>query len=270
MSPEQAKGLPADRRSDVWAFGCVLYEMLTGRRTFEGDSLGEVVGAVFKSEPDWALLPDETPESVRRLLRRCLQKDHRLRLQSIGDARIELMEALREPSPAPAAATPARFRSRLAWTVAALLALLALGEAVWLRRAPSTSSPEVRLEVATPTSTDPISLAMSPDGSKLVFVAPVDGRPRLWLRALDSVLPQALAGTDDAFFPFWSPDSRSIGFFAGGRMNRIDLDADWYALWRTHPIRSAARGVATTRFSSRPISPGRSSELPRLAVSRRP
>jgi eukaryotic-like serine/threonine-protein kinase len=225
MSPEQAKGLPADRRSDVWAFGCVLYEMLTGRRTFEGDSVGEVVGAVFKSEPDWALLPDETPESVRRLLRRCLQKDHRLRLQSIGDARIELMEALRESSPAPAAATPARFRSRLAWTVAALLALVALGEAVWLRRAPSTLSPEVRLEVATPTSTDPISLAMSPDGSKLVFVAPVDGRPRLWLRALDSVSPQALAGTDDAFFPFWSPDSRSIGFFAGGRMNRIDLDS---------------------------------------------
>jgi eukaryotic-like serine/threonine-protein kinase len=224
MSPEQAKGMPADRRSDVWAFGCVLYEMLTGRRTFEGDSVGEVVGAVFKSEPDWALLPGETPESVRRLLRRCLQKDRRLRLQSIGDARIEIEEAQREPPPAPAAKTLSTSRARLPWMIAGLLALLALVQGVWSRRDPAESAREVRFEVATPTTTDPISLAISPDGSKIVFVATVDGRPRLWERPLDSVSSKPLAGTDDGFFPFWSPDSQSLGFFANGRLNRIDLD----------------------------------------------
>ena len=157
MSPEQAKGQPVDKRSDVWAFGCVLHEMLTGRRTFEGDSVAEVVGGVFKSEPDWALLPRETPEGVRRLLRRCLQKDRRLRLQSIGDARIEIEEAQRDPPPVPAAAIPSHWRAWLPWTVAALLALLALLQTTWSR--PTTSAParEVRFEVATPGTTDPVA-----------------------------------------------------------------------------------------------------------------
>jgi eukaryotic-like serine/threonine-protein kinase len=225
MSPEQAKGQPADKRSDVWAFGCVLFEMLAGRSTFEGDSVGELVAAVIKSEPDWQRLPPETPDTVRRLLRRCLEKDRRRRLQAIGDARIEIEEWQRgQPAGLEVAAPlPAR-RARLPWLVAAVVAVVAALEPFWLRARPDSLSREVRFEVATPTTTDPISLAVSPDSSKIVFIATFEGRPRLWLRSLDGVSARPLAGTDDAFYPFWSPDSRSIGFFASGGLKRLDLD----------------------------------------------
>jgi serine/threonine protein kinase len=226
MSPEQAKGEPVDKRADVWAFGCVLYEMLTGRRTFDGDSFGEVVANVCKSEPDWNRLPAEIPESVRRLLRRCLNKDRKLRLQSIGDARIEIEEAQRQPSDRPQTTRSlSHRRARLPWALVALLSLVGLLQTVWIQRRPIGSTSEVRFEIATPTTTDPFSLAVSPDGAKIVFVAESDGRPRLWMRSLDAVVAQPLAGTDDAFFPFWSPDGRSLGFFASGRLNRIDLDS---------------------------------------------
>jgi serine/threonine protein kinase len=226
MSPEQAKGESADRRADVWAFGCVLYEMLAGRRAFDGDSIGEVVAEVFKAEPDWNRLPAEIPESIRRLLRRCLNKEQRLRLQSIGDARIEIEEAQHQPPARPLTPTSLSSRSsRLAWVAAALVTLGALVHAVWVQRRPAGLMSEVRFEIATPTTTDPFSVAISPDGAKIVFVAESEGRPRLWLRPLDAVIARPLAGTDDAFFPFWSPDGRSLGFFASGRLNRIDLDS---------------------------------------------
>ena len=224
LSPEQAKGQPADKRSDIWTFGCVLFEMLTGRSIFAGDSVGELVAAVITAEPDWSHLPADTPDAVRRLLRRCLNKDRRRRLQSIGDARVEIEEWQREPTTRVAATPTSRRRILLPWLVAASIAVVALVQAGWPRATPERPSPEVRFEFATPTTTDPISLAVSPDSSKIVFVVPSDGRPRLWLRSLDAVSTRPLAGTDDAFYPFWSPDSRSIGFFASGRLNRLDLD----------------------------------------------
>jgi serine/threonine protein kinase len=225
MSPEQAKGQAVDRRSDVWSFGCVLYEMLTGRGTFAGDTVAEVVGALLMSEPDWSRLPAGAPDAIERLLRRCLQKDRKRRLQSIGDARVEIEEWQREPHREVPRPTPVSgFRSQLPWFVLALVTLGALAQAVWFRRAPDAPAREVRFEIATPTTTDPFSLAVSPDSSTIVFVATSEGRPQLWLRSLDAVSARPLAGTNDAFDPFWSPDSRSIAFFAGGRLERIDLD----------------------------------------------
>jgi eukaryotic-like serine/threonine-protein kinase len=225
MSPEQAKGQAVDKRSDVWSFGCVLYEMLAGGSIFGGDTVGEVVGAVLLSEPDWSRLPAATPDAIQRLLRRCLQKERKRRLQSIGDARVEIEEWQREPHARPPAVPRAsRFGAWLPWSVLALVTLAALAQTIWLRRAPETAPREVRFEIATPTTTDAISLSVSPDSSKIVFVATCDSRPCLWLRSLDAVATRPLAGTDNAFYPFWSPDSRSIAFFASGRLNRLDLE----------------------------------------------
>ncbi len=224
MSPEQAKGQAVDKRSDVWAFGCVLYEMLTGRRAFDGETLAEIVGTTLMSEPDWSRLPAGTPDTIQRLLGRCLQKDRKRRLQSIGDARIEIEECQRVPhAPPPRPSPVSPLRAQLPWLVVALVTLAALVQAIWFRRTPEMPAPEVRFEIATPTTTDPISLSVSPDGSKVVFVATSEGHPRLWLRSLDAISARPLAGTDDGFYPFWSPDSQSIAFFASGRLNRIDL-----------------------------------------------
>ncbi len=225
MSPEQAKGRPADTRSDVWAFGCVLYEMLTGSRAFPGDDVSETLAAVIRAEPDWSVLPTETPAVLRRLIRRCLHKDRRERLQHIGDARLELNEATSAPD-LDGDRTPSlpRRRERLAWIVIA--AGLALAAAVFGVRAFRSTPPaaEMRFEISTPPTTDPPSLAISPDGQTIVFVATFEGRPRLWLRALNATSIRPLAGTEGGFYPFWSPDGRSIGFFADGKLDRIDID----------------------------------------------
>ncbi len=227
MSPEQAKGKEADRVSDVWALGCVLYEMLTAHPVFEGETAGEILAGVMKTEPDWKRLPVDTSVSIRRLLRRCLHKDRKNRLQHIGDARIEINEARSAPdidgNLAPG--VPQR-TGRLAWMSAFVFLFLSVVAAiVWIGRAGVPAPPpEVRLEITTPPTPDPTSLAISPDGQKIVFVATSDARPRLWLRSLDSVSARPLAGTDGGFFPFWSPDNRSIGFFADGKLERIDID----------------------------------------------
>ena len=222
MSPEQAKGKETDRTTDIWAFGCVLYEILTGRAAFEGETLGEILGSVFKSEPDWKRLPVETPTAIRRLLGRCLQKDRNLRLRDIGDARLDIMEPRGEVEPA---APPAKARERLAWIVAAaaVVCLTALAF-VYLREAPPVMPPEMRVEITTPESSQPLEFALSPDGTRLAFVANDNGAQRLWVRPLNAVAAQPLAGTDGADYPFWSPDSRSIGFFANGKLKRIEMD----------------------------------------------
>jgi Tol biopolymer transport system component len=221
MSPEQARGRPVDRRADVFAFGCVLYEMLTGRRAFEGDDVPDILGAVLKSEPDLDRLPAATPASVARLLRRALRKDPRQRLGDIRDARIELEEANAET---PAVRTPVR-RARLATAMAlaiavALIAALAFPAVRHLVEAPPG---EMRLDIATPSSPQPLEFALSPDGRSIAFVASGDGPQRLWLRSLDRVDAQPIAGTDGARFPFWSADGRSIGFFASVGLYRVDV-----------------------------------------------
>jgi serine/threonine protein kinase/Tol biopolymer transport system component len=225
MSPEQARGKAVDKRADIWAFGCVLFEMLSGRRAFGGETVSDVVAAVLKTEPEWSMLPAATPVAIWRLLGRCLAKDPRERLHDIADARLELDEAQSGP-PASADAAPPRRRERLAWIAAlALVSLSAVVLAFLLVNRQALSAPEMRLEIVTPPTTDPASLALSPDGQQIAFVATVAGRPQLWLRSLNSVTARALAGTEGAEFPFWAPHGRSLGFFADdGKLKRIDVD----------------------------------------------
>ena len=231
MSPEQARGKPVDRRADVWAFGCVLYEMLTGQRAFGGDEVSDTLAMILMKEPDWSLLAATTPPALRRLLRRCVDKDVRRRLQTIGEARIQLEDVLSgagEDAASPtgrgsAAAGVSRTRERVAGGAAAIFGLLAAGAIGWALR-PLPAPLETRLEITTPATDDPLSFAMSPDGRRLVFVASATGGPsQLWLRLLDQTAAQPLAGTEGAMFPFWSPDSRSVAFFSGTQLRRLDI-----------------------------------------------
>jgi Tol biopolymer transport system component len=222
MSPEQAKGLEVGKTTDVWAFGCVLYEMLTARRAFDGDSVSEILATVLKVEPDWSVLPP-LPSGIVRLLHRCLRKDRTYRLQSIADARIEIEDAQAEPQSEGQVVSSGSKGRRLLATVSLLaMSLIALSAVFWRFR-PEVSTSEMRLEISVPPTTNPGSLALSPDGRRLVYVADWEGRPHLWLRTLDSTTARAMPGTGYPQFPFWSPDSESIGFFADGKLKRISV-----------------------------------------------
>jgi Tol biopolymer transport system component len=228
MSPEQASGKAVDKRSDLWSFGVVLMEMLTGRPVFAGETISHVLASVLKSDPDWTALPADTPLEIRKLLRRCLEKDRKRRLADASDARLEIEEANAEPdSVATATAAQPGQSGKRRWLVEAGLgvALLALAipTVLHLRETPPVAAPEMRTEIVTPATTDPVSFALAPDGRQLVFVASVDGTSRLWLRSLAVTTAQPLAGTEGAAYPFWSPDSRSVAFFAGGKLMRLDL-----------------------------------------------
>jgi serine/threonine protein kinase len=223
MSPEQAKGRPADKRSDVWAFGCVVYEMLTGKRAFAGEDVSDTLASVLKDEPHWKALPPDTPPSIRRLLRRSLEKDRKRRLSDPADASLEINEALLQIHDEPSVRTAARNRNWIAWVVMAVLAALAAVLAGTLRSRPSAS--EMRVEITTPPTTDLASFDISPDSQRIVFVGTSESRSHLWIRALDSVTPRPLLRTENATFPFWSPDGRSVGFFADGKLKRIDLES---------------------------------------------
>jgi Tol biopolymer transport system component len=226
MSPEQAKGRPADKRSDVWAFGCVLFEILTGRRAFAGEDVADTLAHVLAKEPAWSLLPPETPPAIRRLLRRCLERDRSRRLADIADARLELDERDGEvTAPAPGAAQWVRRLARwLPWAVASgalLLSLLALVALYW-RRAPMETPGATRFLIEPPPKTELRgSFAVSPDGRRVAMRGIIEGKSLLWVRALESLTAQPLAGTEEASFPFWSPDSRFIGFFAEGKLKKI-------------------------------------------------
>ncbi|MEO8053666.1 MAG: protein kinase, partial [Acidobacteriota bacterium] len=242
MSPEQARGKPVDKRTDVWAFGCVLYEMLTGKRAFDGETVSDVLAAVLMKEPNWSALRAPISLRVRELLRRCLQRDAKQRLRDIGDARISLEEEIaatssssgqlpfeEDPSvPGPTAASAERtrrFSLYLSWALAAAFAAAA-GALALRARAPAVSpASALKLAVLPPAGTPssgPIDL--SPDGRQIAFTAAgPDGRTKLYVRSLDSLDPKALPGTDDADAPFFSPDGRSIGFFAAGKLKRVDL-----------------------------------------------
>ncbi len=220
MSPEQAKGREADKRSDIWAFGCVLYEMVTGRRLFQGEDITETIAAVVKDQPDFA----KVPAAVRRLLRSCLEKDPKKRLQAIGDMRLLLDEA---PPPVTAPSRPRL--GTAAWAVAGAAVLGAALLAFTHFRETPPAAPVVRATILPPANTtldfpQGVGLpALSPDGQRIVFGArTADGKRPLWVRALDGLTAQPLAGTEGAAFPFWSPDSRFIAFFADGKLKKID------------------------------------------------
>jgi Tol biopolymer transport system component len=226
MSPEQAKGRGVDRRSDIWAFGCVLYEMLAGSRAFGGEDVAETLAFIITRQPDWTKLPHGAPANIVRVIRRCLEKDPKRRLRDIADARLDLDAAHETPAALPLGAPHGRTRrERLLWGTALAVATLAAAAAIVSRTGSAVpGAPEMRLDISTPPTADPVSIAISPDGQKVVFAASSKGRPQLWLRSLDSPTARPLRGTEGAIYPFWSPDSRSIGFFANERLNRIDAD----------------------------------------------
>ena len=236
MAPEQAKGRPAHRRSDVWAFGCVLYEMLTGKRAFQGEDVSDTLATVLKGEPDWSALPPTTPPAIRTLLQRSLAKDSRRRLSDLADARLELDDAqLYETSAVAgrnAVSTDIRSSVRYApsWAVAAGLGLVVGVAGVLMLWAPwRKASPLAPIRLSAVLGADAAlvtdqgaAAVLSPDGSLLAFVAQKMGTsPQLFVRRLDQLRAMPLAGTDDARNPFFSPDGQSIGFFAGGKLKKI-------------------------------------------------
>jgi eukaryotic-like serine/threonine-protein kinase len=204
MAPEQARGRAVDRRTDLWALGCVIYEMLTGKPAFDGGDVTEILAAVVKSQPDWNELRAGTPASILRLLHRCLEKDPKERLDSAATARLEIKEALAAPTNEIAQSGSLRpeGRSHRRWVAFGVTVLIALTLSVpafrYFRQDTSVVLPEMRLEITTPFSSAPLQFALSPDGSRLVFVANDNGVQRLWVRPLSTVTAQPLPGTDGA------------------------------------------------------------------------
>jgi eukaryotic-like serine/threonine-protein kinase len=236
MSPEQAKGKPIDRRADIWAFGCVLYEMLTRKKAFPGDTIVETLAAVLHHQPDWSQLPSSTPIPVRVLLQRCLQKDSRQRLRDIGDARISLDEVLSGAAEsarsgtlpqASGQASEQPWRRVVPWAAGILAVAAAAGLAGWnLKSSPAHPPPGVvRFQIPLPEKASMTAgiFALSPDGRQLAFPSlDVDGVARIWVRSLDSLDARSLEGTEGvASVPFWSPDSRFIAFAGGGKLKKI-------------------------------------------------
>ena len=224
MAPEQARGKKVDKRADNWAFGTVLFEMLTGKRAFPGEDLTDTIVAVMSKEPDFATLPATVPARVLQALRVCLRKDAKQRAGDIRDVRLALEGAFETTGPQTASVTASRRPVWIALGVALLgMIALAIPGIRHLREQPPVAPPETRLDIVTPSTGDPISFALSPDGRQVAFVASGDGTSRLWLRSLDATAAQPLAGTEGGQYPFWSPDSRSVAFFAEGRLKRLDV-----------------------------------------------
>lgn len=230
MSPEQAKGKPVDRRTDIWAFGCVLYEMLTGHRAFQGEAAAETIAAVLRAEPDWSRLPPATPTHVRILLQRCLQKDPKQRLRDIGDGRIALDEVLSGTANAPigpAVSGPA-WRRSLPWVAGVFSAAIIGGVVVWVMN-PRSAAPVravQRFEVAPPDPSVYSVGVLSPDGTKWAIGAGGGDVPPtgLWLRRMDSLDARPIEGAEHAIaIPFWSKDSRFIAFgTTNGKLEMVD------------------------------------------------
>jgi serine/threonine protein kinase len=214
MSPEQARGKTVDKRTDVWAFGAVLFEMLTSRRAFPGEDITDTIVSVVSKEPDWRALPGATPSGVRRLLTRCLKKDAKDRLREIGDAWRSLEDE-------PLLATPMKPASQLPWVVTVALAAIAAGVSFVHFREAAFEPQMLQYTLAAPEKMSVSNFAISPDGRALAFTTTNEKGSQLWLRSLNSLQAQALNGTEGANYPFWSPDSRFIGFFAEGKLRKV-------------------------------------------------
>jgi Tol biopolymer transport system component len=226
MSPEQARGLMVDKRADIWAFGCVLYEMFAGRRAFDGPTPTDVFARIVERDPDWAQLPERTPVTITRLLARCLEKDPKRRLRDIGDAWFEL-DAVGEPPAKEARSSSTRRHTMTALVVTALMATLVL--LFWIVRRPMVNRPSEEVQFTFGASDDTRLEAgapvPSPDGARVAFVArSTSGRRSIWIRDVRSTNLRELPETADVLGPpFWSPDGRWLGFVADGRLKKIGL-----------------------------------------------
>jgi len=280
MSPEQAKGRPADKRSDVWAFGCVFYEMLTGRRAFDGGDIAETLAEVLKGTPDWTALPATTPQGVRRLLRRCLEKDRRDRLADLSTARLDIKDALSVPADAPLSEPSPSWRRRLlpvglAIFVTALLA----GYGAWAaarsaprpailvtrsilavhpfdrRATPGAGQDALTASGAAPSAQANIrpnrsAIALSPDGRTLVFTAASEDGVHLYLRRLDQLQAAPIPGTQGADTPFFSPDGAWIGFQAAGEFRKVPVSGGPPSRICALPRSDTARDTAPGMFGA--------------------
>jgi len=241
MAPEQARGRAADKRCDVWAFGCVLFEMLSGTRAFDGEDATDVIAAVVRGEPDWKALPKDVPAHLHTILKRCLEKDRKARIPDISVVRFMLDGAEVGPAQAGRHDEPDGHEGRhregrwsgVLWKAAAAVmtvVAIAAGAAAYIAR--STTPAVVRFFIAPPEKTSFVSggrpgasAAISPDGRRIVFtVRDSSQRVSLWIRGIDALTAQPLPGTDDASFPFWSPDSRWIAYFAQDKLMKVAAD----------------------------------------------
>lgn len=226
MSPEQARGQNVDRRTDVWAFGCVLYEMLTGKRPFSGQTPSDVTAAILTGEPDWTALPAQTPSGLRRLVLHCLEKDPRRRLHDIADARIDLEV---ENTSAPERPAERAHLPRLVPLIAVAVAAAAIAFAAAIYSRPGAPAPEVVRFTIQPGTGQPASVlqlsgvAISPDGRRVAYLAAVNGVRKLFLRELRDADPIIVSASDGAFQPFFSPDGQWIAFFAGAKLKRAPV-----------------------------------------------
>ncbi|HEV2118456.1 MAG TPA: protein kinase [Terriglobales bacterium] len=238
MSPEQARGKPVDRRADIWAFGCVLYEMFARQTAFTGETTSDTVASIIRAEPNWPSLPSSVPRRIRELLRRCLQKDPRQRLQAIGEARIAIQEALSGSAipegPAADRTEQISWRSRGAWirpVMGVALGALLAGLVGWYLRPGATAPPITRFAFAFKAPggqslagfpmRDFPTVAISPDGKELAYVG--GERTQVYLRPMDRLEAQAVPGSENATSPFFSPDSEWIGFFANGKLKKASI-----------------------------------------------
>jgi serine/threonine-protein kinase len=247
MSPEQTRGKTVDHRSDIWSFGCVMYEMFVGHLAFEGETVSDTIAHVLQTEPDWEKLPADVPGNIRVLLRRCLEKDSRQRLQHIGDAVIEINETLNVPVNAPPLSVSivgesrsASWRSRIIYCVVGLI-IVAIVVGIALRNSNPRSSPEqvlpsgqrtliklpdnqtLGLSRSTPLGFAQPAIALSPDGSSLVYVADNGKTTQLFVRLMNEFQARPIPGTENAFCPFFSPDGRWVGFFTKDKLKKVSL-----------------------------------------------
>jgi Tol biopolymer transport system component len=270
MSPEQARGRAVDRRTDIWSFGCVLYECLAGRSAFEGETVSDMVARILEREPDWSALPAMTPPWLRELLRRCLTKDVKQRLQAIGEARIALEGCGEGDGSAPADARPGT-AGRFAWapwTLAAVLGTLLVARTL-LPGLGAPPAPERHVELGLPAGQGhlPTSLPLlSPDGRRVVVAATDSARvPRLWVRSLDEFDFHAIQGTEGALMACWSPDSRSLGFIADGSLSRVSVDDG--TIQKLAPDIGAQRGLDWGANGSILYTPGANASIWRVPAT---
>jgi Tol biopolymer transport system component len=244
VSPEQARGKSVDKRADIWAFGCVMYEMLTGRTAFAGETVSDVIASILQNEPDWSRLPTSTPAPVQRLLRRCLQKEVRHRLRDIADARMELDDAISGAGQVQTIDAPMRTRWSFVLPAAAIASsVLAIGLVIWSRAVPRPVDSAVNLQRIT----DFVGLeehpAASPDGKTAAFIAPVDGRRQVWVRLLAGGAPLRITHDDvDHEYPRWAPDSSSLIYFSAAAR-----EGDPGMLWEISALGGTPRRIGASQ-----------------------